>query len=268
MTNYLKIEFLKVRTYKTIWILLAIFVLGFALGGAGLESILNKSLGNATSGSPIPIPTFSIYSFPAIWHNLFFIAGYIKIFPGFLLILLVTNEFTNQTIRQNVITGLSKTQALNSKVIMALSTAAITTILVFLIAIVTGLIHKTAITPWSDVFKNMEFIPAYFLEITTYLMVCLVFAITIRKPIVSILSLLIYSLIAEPYIAFKLGADINKYLPLKAANNLIRIPKTTLMEFFGYEFQNYVALTDIFICLGYLFLLYFGLRWIINKRDM
>ncbi|PLW98168.1 MAG: hypothetical protein C0593_06380 [Marinilabiliales bacterium] len=268
MINYLKIEFLKVKTYKTIWILVGIFVLGFTLGGISLESILNDAITDNTSGSPLPIPTFSIYTFPTIWQNMFFIAGYIKLFPGFLFVMLVTNEFTHNTLKQNVITGMGKHQILNSKVIMALSMAFFTTLLIFTISLVNGLVHKTPEVSWSAVFENLGFVPAYFLELTTYLMVCLLFAMTIRKPIVAILSMLIYSVIAEPILAFKAGADINQFFPLKAANNLIRIPRTTLMEFFGYEFQEFVKWQDITICIVYCVGIYFLLRWITNKRDI
>ncbi len=268
MINYFKIEFLKIKTYKTIWILVAIFILGFTLGGSALESMLNNAVTHNSSGSPIAIPKFSIYTLPNIWHNMFFVAGYIKLFPGFLLIMLVTNEFTHNTLKQNVITGMSKTQILNSKVIMAICMAFFTTLLIFLISLFNGLIHKSPETPFSAIFENLEFIPAYFLEMTTYLMVCLLFAMLIRKPIVSILGMLIYSIIAEPIISAKLGADINQFFPLKVANNLIRIPRTSLMEFFGYEFQEFVKLQDILVCAGYCVVIYFMLRWVTNKRDI
>ncbi|MDY0284878.1 MAG: ABC transporter permease [Bacteroidales bacterium] len=268
MINYFTIEFLKIRTYKTVWILLGIFILGFALGGSALESMLNKTITDNTSGSLIPLPGFSLYLFPSVWQNLFFIAGFVKLFPGFLFVMLVTNEFTHDTIRQNVITGMSKNQILNSKVVMATSIALITTLVVFLIALTNGLIHKTPEIPFGTLFQKLEFVPAYFLEIMTYLMVCLFFALTLRKPIVAILSMLVYSIIAEPIIAYKLGASMNQFLPLKAAANLIRIPRTTLMEFFGYEFQEYVAGKDILICLAYCLLFYFVLRLIMKRRDL
>lgn len=268
MINYLKIEFLKVKTYKTIWILVGIFVIGFTLGGSAIQSILNDTITNNTSGSPLPIPKFSIYTFPEVWQNMFFFAGYIKLFIGFLFVMLITNEFTHNTLKQNVITGMSKTQILNSKVIMAVSMSFFTTLLIFLISLVNGIVHKTPEVEWSAMFEKMGFALAYFLELFTYLMVCLIFAMTIRKPIVAILSMLLYAVIAEPIIAFKAGANINQFFPLKAANNLIRIPRTQLMEFFGYEFQEFVKWQDITVCIAYCIIIYFVLRWVTNKRDI
>ncbi|PID93007.1 MAG: hypothetical protein CSA95_08985 [Bacteroidetes bacterium] len=268
MINYLKIEFLKVRSYKTVWILVGLFIIGFVLGASFLESMLNKSVSPNPSSSLFSPPQFTLYAFPAIWHNLFFIAGFIKIFPGFLLIMLVTNEFTHKTLKQSVINGMSKIQIVNSKVIMALSTAFFTTLLIFLTIFANGIIHNKGALSWELITEKMFFAPAYFLELTTYLMVCLLFAMVIKKPIVAILSMLLYSLIAEPIIAFKVGEPFNRFFPLKAAINLIQIPKNSLMQIFGHEFQEFVKGEDILICIAYCLLIYVALLVITVKSDL
>ncbi|PKP27579.1 MAG: hypothetical protein CVU06_01635, partial [Bacteroidetes bacterium HGW-Bacteroidetes-22] len=108
----LTIEMLKIGSYRLFWVLIFILAAGLAASFWGVESILQEATDDARHNSPIPIPDISLYSFPGVWHNLTFMAGtrMFLLLPAFVIILLVTNEYTFRTVRQNVIDGLSRDQ--------------------------------------------------------------------------------------------------------------------------------------------------------------
>jgi hypothetical protein len=59
------------------------------------------------------------YDFKHVWQTTSYTSGYILILPVMLLIMLVTNEFTYKTNRQNIIDGLSRLDFINVKIVLA-----------------------------------------------------------------------------------------------------------------------------------------------------
>ena len=108
MINLLKIELKKTVTNKTFWVLTGLYVLLLGLVFFGVQSVINEISTNASKTSSISIPKVSIYNFPDIWQNLTYLAGFFKIFLAVVVIIFITNEFSFKTIRQNIITGMSR----------------------------------------------------------------------------------------------------------------------------------------------------------------
>ncbi|HYD20756.1 MAG TPA: ABC transporter permease, partial [Flavipsychrobacter sp.] len=97
MKALLAIEWLKIKRYRTFWILAAFFTVllplwnymiasGMMQMGGGGVNFLNRA-----------------YSFPGVWENVGFWASIFIIFLSMLVIILTTNEYTYRTHRQNVI---------------------------------------------------------------------------------------------------------------------------------------------------------------------
>jgi ABC-type transport system involved in multi-copper enzyme maturation permease subunit len=234
---------------------------------AGAEGFVNKIMHNAGKNSPIVIPDFSLYSFPYVWHNLAYLAGFFKIFPALIIIIFVTNEFSYKTIRQNVMAGLSRNEFLLSKVIFVLLFSLASALVLFLSAFFLGMTHTNQITS-ALIFQKMYFVPAYFLELFTFSLFAMMIAFLVKKQGLSIGVLALYFYVIEPLAAYKMPDDISKYLPVKTIGRLIDIPNSSLMKLFGVNFREYVATTDVVLCLVYALLFVFVVKWVLQKSDI
>jgi ABC-type transport system involved in multi-copper enzyme maturation permease subunit len=267
MIKLLKIELKKVLPNKTFWILMILYVVVLGLVFFGTQGFINKVTSQAGSKSPIPIPEISIYNFSDIWHNLTFIAGFLKIFLAVIVIILITNEFSYKTIRQNILAGMSRWDFLKSKILSILGLAMISTLLIFIMGMILGFIYSSS-HAFTDIFRNTVFLLGYFLEVTGFLMFAFLIGFLVKRSGLAIGILLLYYIIIEPIINYKLPDYLDDYLPIRAINNLIDIPNTVLMRLFGVEFQDYIALSDVGLVLGYC-CLFCGITYLILvKRDL
>ena len=107
MIKLFKIEFGKILAYKVFWIVIGLYFLFLILGIIMAQYILNHMVNDLNKHSPIPFPHVTLYFFPEVWQNVTFFASirYVLIFPAIIIMILITNEFTNKTIRQNIVTG-------------------------------------------------------------------------------------------------------------------------------------------------------------------
>ncbi len=120
-------------TYKVFWILMGLYFLFLVLGILMAGFTINNGIDNINKHSPIPFPHITIYFFPDIWQNITFFASirFILILPAIVIIILITNEFTNKTIRQNIVNGMSRQEFLLSKLqLIFLNSLLITFILI------------------------------------------------------------------------------------------------------------------------------------------
>ena len=56
-----------------------------------------------------------IFNFPYIWHFNTFITAFFKLFLAIVIVSMMSNEYSNKTIKQNLIDGLSKKEFILSK---------------------------------------------------------------------------------------------------------------------------------------------------------
>lgn len=267
MIRLLKIEFKKIRGSKVFWILTGLYALLIILFFFGIQGVIDDLAEEANKKSPIPLPGLSAYSMPDIWHNLSYVAGYFKIFLGVVIIILITNEYSYKTIRQNVINGFSRWDFISSKflTIGVLSLGA--TFLVFVIGLILGIRHTEELS-LAIVFGKTEFLLAYFLEIYAFLMMSLFVGVLVKRSGFAIGLLLLYYYIVEPVARYKLADEIGDFFPKKAIGTLIDIPNTSIMTLFGVEFQDYISFWDALLVFGYIALFGYLSYFILQRRDL
>ena len=267
MIRLLKIEYQKIRGNRIFWVLTGLYALLIILFFFGIQSFLDDLTDEANKQSPIPLPGLSAYSLPDIWHNLTYIAGYFKIFLGVVIIILITNEYSYKTIRQNIISGMSRWDFLSSKflVIGVLSLAA--TLLVFIIGLILGFMYTDDVTMGMVVSKT-EFLLAYFLELYAFLMLAFLVGLLVKRSGFAIGLLLLYFYIVEPIARYKLPDEVGDYFPKKAIGTMIDIPNTPIMRLFGVEFQDYINIWDVLLVLAYVILFGALSYWVMKKRDL
>ena len=247
MFRLLKIDFKKYAYTRTFWVLLLIYFVLIVGVFFGVEKFLNQALNNARTNAPIPVPDFSLYSFPYVWQNLAFLGGYFKIFVALIVVIFVTNEYSYKTIRQNIMNGMSREQFLASKVLFAALLSLTAAVILFLSGLALGMGHTDDLS-LSMGFKNMEFIAAYFLELFTFSLLAMFMGFLFKRSGLSIVMLALYYYIIETILGYSLPEKVYSFLPVKSMSNLIDVPNSALMQMFGVNFREYVSLPDVFIC--------------------
>ncbi len=270
MIRLINIEFKKILSYRVFWLLVGFYAISLTFALIVSQVIINKILVEAGKSAPIPLLKISLYQFPRIWNNLTYMAGFLTLFLAIIVIFLVCNEFSNRTIRQNIINGLSRKEFVLSKLYFILIISLAATLLILIIGLILGLIH-TKNPDIGDIFSSrLQFIPGYFVEVLTYLIFAFFIAFLLKKTGLAVITLLFYTMIEQILIWWKIPSEYVKFFPMKAFGRLVHFPKIPLPEINGssIHFQDHVALADTGIALLYAGILLFLIYRIIRKRDI
>ena len=272
MMKLLQIELRKIVPYKMFWVMSGIYFLSMVFFFYGLPSLIDYFTMKSDSPEVKLLMKF-LYNFPDIWQNLAWAASlrfFIKIFLGMIIIILVTNEYSFLTIRNNIINGLSRTDFLLSKVYVAILFSIVATLLIFLTGTVLGLIYSTTIN-FHVFFGKMIFLLGYFVETLTFLLFSMMMGILVRRTGFAIGVLFVYPII-ELIIQQKVPESVQPFLPLNAMNHILRTPNTSLIQFkspeFNVDLQTGLHSQDVMVALLYAALFVGISLWVIRKRDL
>lgn len=256
MLHLLKIEWLKIKGYKTFWILATLFLVSIV----GVNYFVfyikqgitqgNNTAINAVLGSP--------FDFPNVWHTVSYFSSFLLFIPGLMVITSITNEYSFKTHRQNIIDGWSRQQFIHVKIAQIVIISFLATIFVFLTSIFYGLFAGSSFS-----FDKVQFIGYYFIQALSYCLFALLIGVLIKRSGLSIGLFFLYCFIIENF----LGAILNNmggvrsisgpgdYLPLNTVDNLIPFPFFRNIVQFGTPPSVYVLLA---LSAVYLFLYYFA----------
>lgn len=232
MIRLLKIEWDKIYYYKTTRVFTLIYFGMLVMSGVIL-SFIKPTIG----GVKLDIVELGMFNFPVIWQNITYLVAIMKIFLAVIIITNVTNEFSNRTLKQNLIDGLSKKEFLGSKILTNVVFASLSSIFVLGICLVLGFVFSK-----TDVsfIKGMEYMLAYFLKLNLFFSLCLFLSILLRKSAFAFLGLIVLwmaeAIISTIEVLLKAWLDkgfenitpggffISNYLPLNTSSKLIEIP--------------------------------------------
>lgn len=176
-----------------------------------------------------------IFNFPYIWHFNTFVAAIFKLFLAIVIVSMMSNEYTNKTIKQNLIDGLSKKEFIASKFLTVLVFAGISTLFVFVVSLVLGGLYSDY-TELSIVFSDLEFLLAFFVKLVGFFSFCLFLGILVKRSafalgfliIWSILEQVIFGILGWKFVSWDTAKTIKSLLPLESMANLIKEPFTRL----------------------------------------
>lgn len=266
MKRLIHIEFLKIKSNASFWILVSlhigIILLVVLSGKVFLHSlsINGENISNMVDPDSIPL-----YQFPDIWHNITYVASFLKFILAIYMIISITSEISYDTLRQNIMNGMSRTDFIISKLFLIVWLALGSALFLFFTGLIIGII-STPELQFGDMIKYSGFIPAYFLQLTAYLIFALLIGLLIKKTGLAMGLLFLYTLIVEPIIVFRVKTDwIKGLFPNKAINNLIHMP---FGKYALREVQDYVAFKDVIIVLAYMALFIYCIYLLLKKRDL
>lgn len=175
-----------------------------------------------------------IFNFPYIWHFNTYIAAWLKLFLAIIIVSMTANEYSNKTIKQNLIDGLSKWEFIYSKFLTVLSFAAISTVFVFAVSMILGLIYSDY-NEISIIFSDLEYLLAYFIKLVGFFSFCLFLGMLIKRSAFALGFLVLWQAIEGILYGLiqwqsdgKTASAIASFFPLNAMSNLIKEPLTRL----------------------------------------
>ncbi|MDL5050162.1 ABC transporter permease subunit [Oscillatoria amoena NRMC-F 0135] len=253
MLQLLKIDLKKLLNYRTFWIICGLYFFTLLMATAsGMEFLKWLARTIEGFGQSINIDRIPLYHFPDVWQNLAWSSGLLKIMIAIMTVISITNEYSYRTIRQNIIDGISRSEFLVSKILMNLVLAGLSMVLVFLVALVTGLIYSPSLD-MTYMFDGVEFYLAYFLEVFAFLSFALMLGIFVQRSGLCII-LLLNSYLIELIIKENLDnyiPQVIRFFPLESIMNLVPMP---LARYAFQEIQDYVSLGAVAIALVWTFL--------------
>ncbi|MGY8933800.1 MAG: ABC transporter permease [Flavobacteriales bacterium] len=225
-----------------------------------------------------------IFNFPYIWHFNTYIAAILKLFLAIVIVSMMANEYSNRTLKQNLIDGLSKKEFVLSKFLTVILFSVISTLFVFGVSLLLGLMFSDY-NELGIIFSDIEYLFAYFIKLTGFFSFCLFLGVLVKRSAFALGFLLIWS-IAEGiiYSVFKwkifkdtdIAESIMQFFPLAAMSNLIKEPfsrlgavqsaANQLGEAFDKDYS--VQPLTILIVLAWTFLFIYGSYYILKRRDL
>lgn len=177
-----------------------------------------------------------IFNFPYIWHFNSYIAALLKLFLAIVIVSMMSNEYSNRTIKQNLIDGLSKKEFIFSKFLTVLVFSGISTLFLFVVTIILGYSFSDY-TEFSIVFSDLEYLLAYFIKLTGFFAFCMFLGILVKRSAFALGFLIVWAIfekILYAFLEFKvfkgtdIASDIMQFFPLEAISNLIVEPFSRL----------------------------------------
>lgn len=263
----LKIDLKKLTSYRTFWVVCGLYflTLGFSTA-SGMEFLKWMARTFEDFGSQLNINRIPLYHFPDIWMNLIWFSGLFKIIIAIMTVISITNEYTYRTVRQNIIDGLSRWEFLQTKIFTNVLLSLMSLVMIFMIAFVTGLIYSPRID-WAYVTTDMEFLPAYFLEVFAFLSYALMLGILVQRSGLTIILLLL-SHILEAIIKTNIDDSlpaIIPYFPMESISNLVPLPYA---RYAFQEIKDYVSFQSVAIALAWTFIFNYISYWRLKRADL
>ncbi|CAM4414268.1 ABC transporter permease [Zobellia roscoffensis] len=277
MVRLLHIEFIKLWNNRASKVLiLAYFML---LTSIALVAAVKFDIG------PIKfhLAEQGIFNFPYIWHFNTFITAFFKLFLAIVIVSMMANEYSNKTIKQNLIDGLSKKEFILSKFLTVISFALISTIFVFGVSLVLGLFYSN-FTEIGIIFSGLEFLLAFFVKLVGFFSFCLFLGILVKRSAFALGFLILWQIFESIFRGIirwrffdgETTDVIMGFFPLNAMWNLIKEPFTrlsavqTAVNQMGEEIVlNYhVHWYEILIVLAWTGIFIYGSYALLKKRDL
>lgn len=254
-------------SYRTFWVVCGLYFVTLGFGAAsGMEFLKWLASMIEGFGQQINISRVPLYHFPDVWLNLIWMGGWLKIVLGIMVVISITNEYQYRTIRQNIIDGMSRWEFLLSKILTNVLLSLMSVAMIFTVGLVTGMIYSPSLD-WQLMITDLEFFPAYFLEIFFFLSYALMLGILINRSGLSIILLMLSQMI-ELIITANIQSDVPAivpYFPMKSIWYLIEMP---FKRYAFQEIQDYVAWGTAVTVIVWTFVFNYIGYWKLKKADI
>ena len=269
ITHLLLLEYKKFSRNNVVLVLLLIYVIL-----APLIILAGKDIFQSV---PPPLPSSAVfYEFPTVWDYQGYVGSWMVSFClGFLMIYMVTSEVSNRTMRQNIITGMTRKEWFQSKFSVMILLAGVASILYALSCIVIGMLHTDGFDA-ELVMDNNFAILRFFLMCVGYMSFALLLAFVIRKGTLAILTYFLWVMMLESilkiiHVYFFRNRSAN-FWPMNATEDLMPFPIFKLPDYYinkEWGFKILLSYPEAAVVTLIYSALFVGLAWLsFGRRDI
>jgi hypothetical protein len=269
MLKILKTEWLKIRNYPAFWLVMLMTALSYP--GVNLlfwyqfKEITKKEL---ATGKMVKMLLGNPFAFPETFHTTAFFSSIFVFIPAIVVMLLITNEYTYKTNRQNIIDGWSRNAFILAKFFDVLLITLLVSLLYIVIAYIIGTLATESLAS-VNIWKGANYIPLFMLQTFSQLSIAFLIGFLVRKAFIALGIFVFYSIILEnaaAAIAREKFYDLGRFLPLEISDRLIPVP-AFIGRFDEKSYAGKIAAVDTHIVYTIvLTALVWGLVYIVNKR--
>lgn len=230
MLRLLTIEYNKLRYSKSARILVTTYFILITF------IALIASIEFKFGGVEFRVADQGIFNFPYIWHFNSYIAATLKLFLAIVIVSMMSNEYTNRTLKQNLIDGLSKKEFILSKFLTVVTFSFLSTVFLFIVSMILGLSFSDY-TEFSIIFSDLEYLLAYFVKLIGFFAFCMFLGVLVKRSAFALGFLFIWWILENigyavmKYRLFR-GSDIAdniaQFFPLESMSILVKEPFSRL----------------------------------------
>ncbi len=270
VAKVIQLEYYKFRHYKPFLVILGLYCLCFLASGFFIKRVLdliledqrNSELVQYFLGSGVPL-----FDFVDIWQNLGWLAAIFRWIPAFMIIMSVTVEYEQRTMKQNIIDGLTKGEYLASKLGLVAVVSLGSALMLLVLGLFLGLLYSP-VKSLHYILVHIEFVAAYGLAVFTYLCMAMYDSFLFLRSAVTIILFLMYTAFIEP-----IGTALLHYhwkwpvwfFPVEAINLIIRVP---FQKYWLAFVQDELIPRDFLMALLWSVVFIGMSAWLLRRRDL
>ncbi len=273
MLHIAKTEWLKIGKYRAFWWVMALTALTYPGINYMTLAIYNEAGGKGNKQRElVKMLIGNPFSFPETWHTAAYFSSLFIFIPAIVVIMLVTNEYTYKTNRQNIIDGWSRHDFMIAKLIDVTILSVLVTVLYAVVALAIGL-GNTPSDKTATLWQQAYYIGLFALQSFSQLSLAFLAGFLLRKSFIALAVFAFYFIIAEPVavkvLKYKYHNEIGQFFPREISDRLLPVPafigkfnedayKASLNDI-----HNHVFYTLILIIITWVFCF-----WMNNRRDL
>jgi ABC-2 type transport system permease protein len=225
--NILRTEWLKIRSYWAFWLMMLMISLAYpGVNYLFYNQYRELSAKKDLTGQMMKMLLGNPFELPETYHTTAFFSSVFLFIPAILVIMLVTNEYTYKTSRQNIIDGWSRDQFLLGKFFDVFIISALVTLIFAIFSTVVGLVATTGTV--ADRWSGTRYIAYFGLQTFSQLSIAFLFGFLLRRSFIALGAFMFYFIILEntlaSYATYKKWGW-GKFLPLEISDRIIPMPK-------------------------------------------
>ncbi len=260
----LLLEFHKQYRNFSFWFIIALYLVAILLAFSNFSKLTATISGSFNNVPELDFSLKALLQFPDVWHNVTYISSFFRIIPALLIIISISDEFRNRTIRLNLMNGLSRTEFVVSKFSFATLLAVFCTIVTGTGILFIGFSNMPEASGQSIYFKS-EFLFAFFISCLAYFYYAALIAFLLKQSGTAVILLLLYGWLLEPIVSWMIPSEYRIYLPMKSVDKLIQFPFTKYLDM---PTQETIVLSQIIIVLAYVLISAFLSNFLLKKTKL
>lgn len=260
MTSLVRTEWLKMRKYNAFWWIIGITALSYP-GIIYMSYMIYENITSNTSqtGQVVKMAIGNPFTFPEAWHTVAYFSSYFVFIPAVVVIMLICNEYSFKTHRQNIIDGWSRGQFITSKLLDVALITSLITLIYTVIAFVTGIINQERLI--THTWEQVHYIGLFGLQTFAQLSIAFLVGFLVRKAFLALGIFLFYFIVLENIVVGVMShykVPGYKYFPLEISDRMIPRPAfSAKLDLEGYnksleEIPQHILLTILLTAIVWL----------------